>query len=345
MQNRSRWLRKAAADLVAAWAKAGQMLAGQQSDLITSLVRQWVTYEGNATIFFAHCQVHCKASWRPEGRLQVHQSSKPLRWLDVAFEDWKIDPAHKTNILEQLNLAQNAEVRNREGVPIGIRVDPQRRTISIEPRAAEPRRRGRKKKIPYRKIASDILAEQLAGQYPAEMLAKFAASVARQWETYDGAAGIFLPGQELILSLKKNEEGGCTVSARREPTTLEALLQQLGVAAAEVPEVIMRLNTAQTVAFVDPHGLPCELWHDPRVRRIHVRRLAGAPGLAPPVPRPWQPPAEKRRRPARRGRKRRGEPPVTPPVFCPRCNAVLPLWGPRQRRQTCPACGCEVDRS
>ncbi len=345
MQNRSQLLRKCAAKVVDALIASGKLAAAQRPDLVTSLVRQWLTYDGKALLFCTDCEMYYEISWPRAGKLVVDEDRKPLRWIDSAMRDWKIDPKHRPHILEQLSLAQNAEVVSEGGTPIRIWVDPQRRRTCIEPLEPLPQRRGRLPKPNYERMAADVLADHLPPFFPEKDIKLLAKSVVRQWRTYDGAASIFLPRQELQVRLQEHEDGSCMVSVQRVRSRLESHLRRLGFSPHDVLAAISLLNEGKLVPFIDCEGRPSELWHDPSVRRIEVRHASKPPraGLAASSP-PHSRPAPQRSRRSKPGPAgpRPPVPGTTPPVFCPQCNAVLVPWEPHQRAQTCSACGYEV---
>jgi hypothetical protein len=54
----SRLLRQLAEELVQTMAEEGEIHPSTQGDFATSLVRQWITYDGNATLFLSERQIY-----------------------------------------------------------------------------------------------------------------------------------------------------------------------------------------------------------------------------------------------------------------------------------------------
>jgi hypothetical protein len=137
--------------------------------------------------------------------------------------------------------------------------------------------------------------------------------VAKQWQRYEGHACLFLDGhQQLVFKINERGDGTCEVVATRVGVDLGPALSSLGLPPEALPELIARINLGQEVEFRDGQGTASVLWHDPKARRICVRKAG-----------PAQPTV----------------PLQAPPVLCPHCTAVLRPWREGERQQTCPLCG------
>jgi len=145
-----------------------------------------------------------------------------------------------------------------------------------------------------------------------EEMDALACSLARQWRKYGGVASLFVEGDQVLFFFQEESDERCGVRSKRQPTEIESLLHSLGFAPEVVPEVIARLNLDQEIQFKDRQGVPSILWHDPKSSRIRVRALDA---LSPEAPT------------------------RSPPIFCPKCTALLSLWRAGERQQTCPQCG------
>lgn len=312
----SRVLRQLAEDLLARVAGESELTDDERGEFTTSLVRQWVTYDGNAALFLGDRQFYLVLGRTPLGRPVVTPEPALPGWVRDLTGDWKVDPDELPGVFEQLNRGQSAEVVNGEGVPLRLWVDPRERSRGVEPLVQEA--------VPavftrdYRKLAAGELERHLGGTVDPDELDALARSVAGQWQRHGGHASIFLDERE-ELSLTFAEEGGgiCHVGVGGRTVDLNRALATVGLPPEAVPEVVARINLGQAVEFRDHEGTHARLRYDPRVRQFFVDRL----GVVPP------PPASVS---------------VLPPFLCPHCTAVLMPWREGQRQQTCPICGRPV---
>jgi len=312
MSNRkfnSRALRQLAEELVQKFADDEPIPETEREDFVTSLVRQWITYDGNATFFVGDQQAYLVLSTTPLGQPCIVPEPALPGWLNRLQEDWKIDCEQIPEILEQLNLGQGAEVVNTEGIPLRLWVNPKERSKGVEPLVKETVPSDTKRD--YCKIATDVLEQQLGSSIGEEEIEELACSVAKQWQHYQGNACLFLLAGDLqlVLTATENGDGSCQVVATRQPGSLQPLLSSLGVGTQEMHEVIARINLCQTVEFRDQKGVPSLLWHDPKQKQVLVQPVAPAAQT------------------------------LTLPVVCPACTAVLRPWREDEKQQTCPHCG------
>lgn len=126
--------RKIAQDLLKKIFRKG-LAAEVERDLTTSLVRQWIGYEGHAALFTGKDRFWFTLTRQPEGITNVEVNHIPQPPLDEFLKDWKIPKDKTQDIIHRLNLCQTAEVRNRNGEQLRFTVDPPKRTIQIEPAA------------------------------------------------------------------------------------------------------------------------------------------------------------------------------------------------------------------
>jgi hypothetical protein len=317
MSNRrfnSRALRQLAEELIQKLADDEPIPETEGEDFVTSLVRQWITYDGNATFFVGDQQVYLLLSATPLGQPCIVPEPVLPGWLNRLQEDWKIDSEQFPEILHQLNLGQSAEVINTEGIPLRLWVNPKERSKGVEPLVDKPV--PSRTKRDYRKIATDVLEQQMGLSISEEEIDELACSVAKQWQHYEGNACLFLLAGDiqLVLTATENGDGNCQIAAIRQRSSLQAVLSSLGVAPQEMHEVIARINLGQTVEFRDQKGIPSLLWHDPKQKQLLIRPIAPAAHTP------------------------------TPPVFCRTCTGVLPPWREDEQQQTCPHCGNTISR-
>ncbi len=268
----SRALRQLAEDLIRRIAQEEEIPEGEREDLATSLVRQWITCDGSATVFVGEQQVYLALGRTPLGRPCVVPGPALPGWLGRLREDWKVSPDDLPEVIDQLNRGQSAEVVNSDGVPLRLWVDPRERSRGVEPLVQDNVPPGAKKD--YRKIAANELEQQFGEGLGPEETDELACSVAKQWQQHGGHACLFLDGhQQLHFKLHEHGDGSCEVVARRLSVDLGAALSPLGLPPEALPELIARINLGQEVEFRDRTGVRSRLWHDPQSRRICVQAL------------------------------------------------------------------------
>jgi hypothetical protein len=353
----SRALRQLAEELLGRIAEAEEIPEGEWEDLATSLVRQWVSYDGNATLFLGGLQVYLVLGQTPLGKPCVVPLDAPEGWPEQLSREWKVRPDDLPEVLDQLNRGQSAEVVNADGVPLRLWVNPREKSRGVEPLARGDFRLGAKRD--YCQMAAAELVDQFGNGLDPEELDGLARSVAGQWRRHEGHAGLFVGGhQRLVLKLNENADGTCEVVSRKVTVDLEAALSSFGFPPEVLPQAIAGLNLNQEIDFRDRQGIRCRLWFDPKAERIDVRRVDLVPPAAPPqtppvlcpnctaVLRLWQDGERQQTCPnCGDAVSLPGQPavaPQTPPVVCPHCTAVLRPWQDGERQQTCPHCGCNI---
>lgn len=310
----SRALRQLAEGLLQQIDPEGEVPDDERDEFVTSLVRQWITYDGNATLFVGERQVFLVLGQTPLGKPCIVPEPGLAGWVEQLRRDWKISPDDLPEVLDQLNRGQSAEVINGDGIPLRLWVNPKERGRGVEPLVKENISPGRKWE--YRQIAATELEQQFGEGLDAEEMDELACSVAKQWREYDGHACLFIDGHEqLHLKLTEHGDGSCEVVASRLSIDLAPALSAFGFSPEVLPELIARINLGQQIEFRDRNGVRSRLWHDPKARRIGVQALD-----------PVQPAARA----------------SSPPIFCPRCSAVLRGWRDGERQQTCLLCGHSV---
>ena len=310
----SRALRQLAEDLIRRIAPEAGLPEEEWGDLATSLVRQWITYDGCAALFLGGQQVDLAPGRAPLGKPRGVAGPAPHGWLRQLTEDWKVSPDDLPEVIGQLNRGQSAEVVNADGVPLRLWVNPKEGSRGVEPLVREGFRPGAKRD--YGKVAATALEQEFGGGLGSEETDELACSVAKQWQRHGGHACLFLDGRrQLHFRLTEHGDGSCEVAATRVGVDLGPVLTSLGLPPEALPELIARLNLGQEVELRDGRGTASVLWHDPQARRICVRQAGPA-------------------RPA--------VPAQAAPALCPRCAAVLSPWREGERQQTCPRCGHTV---
>lgn len=310
----SRALRQLAEDFIQTIAQDEEIPEDEREDFATSLVRQWITYGGNATVFLGHQQVYLILGKTPLGKPCVVPEPALPGWMNRLRDDWRISPDDLPEIIDQLNRGQSAEVINRDGIHLRLWVNPKQKSRSVEPLVKEnipP-----EMKRDYFKIAAHQLEQQFGEGLDRKEMRALACSVVKQWQQYDGHACLFIDRQQqLAFKLTEHGDGTGDVVARSMSVDLGPLLSSLGFPPEVHPELIVRINLGREIEFRDRKGVLSRLWHEPKASRVHVQPVDL---VVPAVPN------------------------QTPPVLCPKCSAVLRLWRKGERQQTCPLCGHTV---
>jgi ribosomal protein S27E len=309
----SRALRQLAVGLLQQIDPEGEVPDDERDEFVTSLVRQWITYDGNATAFVGERQAYLVLGRTPLGKPCVVPEPGLAGWVEQLRRDWRIGPDDLPEVLDQLNRGQSAEVVNGDGIPLRLWVNPKEKSRGVEPLVREGTSPGRKWE--YRQIAATEFEQQFGDGLDPEEMDELACSVAKQWQEHEGHACLFIDGHEQFhFKLTEHGDGSCEVVTSRLSIDLEPALSAFGFAPDVQPELIARINLGQQIEFRDRAGVRSRLWHDPKARRICVQALD---------PDPVRPTARA----------------DFPPIFCPNCTAVLRVWREGEQQQTCPLCG------
>ena len=307
----SRAIRQLAEELFEKIATEADLPQSKQADFVTSLVRQWITYDGMATFFFGERQVYLVLSRTPLGRPSIVPEQGVKGWMRELTEDWKISPDNLPDLFDQLNLGQSAETVNGEGIPLRLWVNPKERGRGVEALVKE--------EAPpvfvrdYRKIASSSLMQQFEDELGTEEIDELASSVASQWKRFDGHACLFTDTHtQFHFKLTEQSGGGCNVTTSQIRVNIDGVLSGYGFSPDHFSDVIARINLGQQIEFRDRQGVRCRLWHDPKTRSFCLQYLD------PVRPKPMA---------------------VSPPFLCSKCKAVLRPWQEGEREQKCMLCG------
>ena len=78
----SRALRRLAEELIQRIAQDEEIPEGEREDFATSLVRQWITYDGNATVFLGEQQVYLVLGKTPLGQSCIVPEPAQPGWMN-----------------------------------------------------------------------------------------------------------------------------------------------------------------------------------------------------------------------------------------------------------------------
>jgi hypothetical protein len=305
-------LRNVAHQLVRDLDNEGILWPADLQDYVTSIVRQWLTYEAHATLFTREGQLYLTVAPGRPGQLDVGRRQANTHWADSLVEDWKVPREDLLDTFRQLNLAQSAEVVNADGQRLWLSVNPRTSVSEVKPvdspsppPIGEPDFRIFARKALHRH--NQLWLEQSEEE-------ELASSVARQWHEQEGHAVLFLPDERLVFTIKSQGDGW-EVGTQTDRVDLVPWLGDLGWALAAIPDVLRQLNAGQEIHFTDRHGVPCLLRTDSKAGTIIARRREVTGFEAPLSARP---------------------------IFCPSCGAVLSPWREGEEQKTCPGCGLTI---
>jgi len=307
-KNKSRVLRRIAEKVLQELAD-GEVLPAERYDLATSLVRQWITYDNHATLFIGEQQIYLSLERKTAGYRLAQETHLPA-WIKWLTQDWNILPEEFSDICGQLNRGQSVEVVNREGLPLRLWVNPKERSKGVEELVERPTPTVLKRD--HHKIAMRELEQLFGSGLDDDLKEELACAVAKQWQQYEGHAGIFVDlHKQFMLKLTEQDNGNCKVEIGSRQVELGPVLLSLGISEEAINEVISGINLGQEVEFQQKNGTPAVLRHNPKEQRIVVREIASP-----------SPDCPNGTRPAR----------------CPKCSAPLRQWE-SERQQICPICG------
>lgn len=101
----------------------------RREELVTSVVRQWLTHDGHAGILGFYMN-HWLTLDRAGGRLGVVRE-KVAGSLWVFLGPWHIGEDQLPDILRALNLGQTAVFTNKRGVRLRVRVEPRGKEVVV----------------------------------------------------------------------------------------------------------------------------------------------------------------------------------------------------------------------
>ncbi len=308
-QSHSRMLRQLAEEIMDQIASRIDVSDTERKDWLTSLLRQWISYDGQAALFFQGRQVQFTLQYTPLGKPYCNPRPIHPDWAPALVERFNIHPENLLEAFDQLNRCQTADVVDREGKLVRLSIDPKegRRGIETLTKEAVPAN----KPWDYQDAAARALRACFEGALAQDEVDLLACSLMRQWNKYGGVAALFVPGEQLLFFLEVDDQH-CGVRRKRRPADVETALRAMGFAPNTVPDVLARLNLDQEISFQDRHGHPAILWHDLKSERLWVKEVGQDP-----IPQAI----------------------ASGPIFCRRCSAVLTPGPTGDVLAICPNCG------
>jgi hypothetical protein len=136
-----------------------------------------------------------------------------------------------------------------------------------------------------RELAMGFLADlaERETHVPPSDQADLATSLVRQWVTCGGNAVVIVDDRIMYLSVGQTPLGKPRVHAEVKPMHWDRILADWKIALDDVPDLIGRLNLAQSAEVTNADGLLLRLWVNPAERSRGVEELVKQPL---PTPRP-----------------------------------------------------------
>ena len=309
---KSQELRNLAETLVRSFEEDPEFQDVRTEGLVTSLVRQWMTYDGHAALVVKDALCFLPLTRTPLGAFAFRIIPGKSNWTEILQRDWHMAPEDVPEMIEQINRGQSADGTNRDGKVVRWWVNPmeQHSGVDGQPIKKEP---GSNNSAKLR-VIMETLESTFTGVLLEHELPILAQSVSDQWDKFDGYAAIMTEQEKVYIRMKRRPDGTIQLQSREERFSIREQLEELGVPSGEVVEAIARLNLGQIFPFVGSDGQSYEIWQEPHMERVTQRRV-------------------------RDPKKTYGD-----PYICPACGGVLGLWKPSDTHQKCNLCGHNCPR-
>jgi hypothetical protein len=106
-------------------------------ELITSITRQLLTYNGHAGVVTGKGNFWVSVVDKPDDAVEVGMSHVPEVTVLRIVKSWDIDADLVPEILHRLTVAQSAEVTSRKGVRLRLWIEPAKRMTHVKRVAVE----------------------------------------------------------------------------------------------------------------------------------------------------------------------------------------------------------------
>jgi len=278
--------------------------------LATSLVRQWLTYDGTAALHIGSALLFLSLTRSPLGAYSLISEPGTSNWVKELVEDWKVPEHRLQGLMDQLNLTQSAEITNSEGLVIRWFVNPKERRCGIEhnsPKDVPPPT----VTVKLVRVAA-LLEKAFSEQIPENEIPILAQSIVDQWDRFHGHAAIFTEDARFSLFFEMEKEGGYSITTKEVKFKTRKGVENLGIPTEHVVAIIAQINLGRNYSFVDENGEQVDFWQEPDQQRF-MKRIRGTEKKA-------------------------------PPFVCPGCGGVLGLWKEGINQQKCVLCGLILQR-
>lgn len=266
--SRSKQLRNLAENCVRGLMERHGVDERHAESLVTSLVRQWITYDGTATLFLNNRQLYLMLRHSPLGEMHADVEDKHSRWADVLRDDWEIDPDEIPDILMQLNIAQSVAVANLRGESLRCWVNSQERRKGVENLDSKPPPPDFRRD--YHQIATSQIEHNFGNSIRPREKELLIGSLVDQWRRF-GVACLFVDNEEHEFQFAEKGEGKCCVRVTQRRSKIKTVLARYGVPVDTMHLAIADLNLGREIEIRDANGIPCHLYYDPAARKFDVR--------------------------------------------------------------------------
>lgn len=126
------------------------------------------------------------------------------------------------------------------------------------------------------KIAAQTLQYMYRGRFAPDQIDDLAKSVVRQWQQYDGHAGLFFPHDHVWMSVTPGEDGKNTVGAQPSEVgvnLVELFLQDWDFEPTQIPAIVQALNLRQRAEFRNRKQERLCLHVDPAARSLRIEKI------------------------------------------------------------------------
>lgn len=282
--------------------------------IATSLVRQWLTYDGTAAISLSNGFFYLSLARSPLGNLGCEFETTETNWQEILVNHWKIAPDDLAQTVHELNLRQSSTIETTEGKVLRWWVNPKQRKTAID--HTEPDGPGRSKNEIIYQIAYESLRASFGNSIPDKEYPILTNSILRQWERYDGHASVFTEKKGIVIKMESSPDGGWGVYKSPEIHGTRQRLEENFVPPNEVTDAIIALNLGHNYTYIGTDKNRYQIWADPH-RRAFGRKTINVPK----------------------------EEMGFPPLVCPACGGVLNMWTKEMTQQKCKLCGTVAKRN
>ncbi|MBY0228672.1 MAG: hypothetical protein K2W96_05265 [Gemmataceae bacterium] len=254
-------------------AEDGLIVPAEQTDIATTLVRQWLTYGGNARLYLGVEEVDFRVEPDPFGDPRLVAAQPRQGWMArAACGDWEISEDDWPGLAEQLNRGQSAEAVTGDGLPIRLWVNPGAGECGIEPLVKRPAPATPIRD--YDRMARDTVDRIMGPGLRPENREKLIRSVAGQLRNHAGKAAILEPGRVFEIRLEEKPDGSCVIGwPPPVAADIAGALRQVGVQDRLVTEALACLNSGEPYRFKDAVGTVFLLDHDPSTHTFTARSV------------------------------------------------------------------------
>jgi hypothetical protein len=108
-----------------------ELPADEEAELITSITRQLMTYDGHAALFTGRGQFWVRAAKSADREWTIDINHNPNISVFQFIEKWEFDAHLVPDILRRLTVAQSAEFTNRKGMKLRFWVNPKSKRTNL----------------------------------------------------------------------------------------------------------------------------------------------------------------------------------------------------------------------